>query len=336
MILYFAGNEPGAIDKVIMENTSALKIDRLYSFLAWWKWDDSRWEEIHNKFVEFRAKNKFSRIIMDSGAHTISGAFEKRAENMQAMKEMALPLARRYLDFIKRFKDVVDAFFEVDTAPYTFSYEKQVEMRKAFFDAAGDPMKFIPVFHNRYDSNVRKVLEDHVYNYPYVGITGIHQEFNQSMFESYFDEIKKSGCKIHGLAVTAYEKMSEFPFYSVDSSSYLRQGITRTFLYFNQKTAETKTYSISHSGNNCIWSKCEAEQNHVLEYIKYLKKKYGLDIPDDMRYLCDIKHTTGVDGYAICIYNICSYLECLERIHKNGHTFDGKKQGELFDLMEGK
>lgn len=149
------------------------------------------------------------KIIMDSGAYS---AFTKKTEID----------IYEYIKFIKRNNKYLECYINLDVigdAEATWTNQKIME------DHGLSPM---PVYHQgepwRY---LDKCME-----YDYFGLGGIADKvtarvripFFGRCFEVACDESGMPTRKVHGLGMTSFSLMKRYPFYSVDSTSWLLTG----------------------------------------------------------------------------------------------------------------
>jgi len=158
------------------------------------------------KIVDVGRKNP--EIFMDSGAFS---AKTKRAEID----------IDKYIKFIKDYRPYIDIYANLDVigdAKATLENQKKME-------AAG--LSPIPCFH--YGENW-EWLEYYLDSYDYVAIGGVAMLRNKSVLTDWLDRCFKIICdtpnnypraKIHGFGVTSIGVMCRYPWYSLDSTSWV-------------------------------------------------------------------------------------------------------------------
>lgn len=183
---------------------------------GWYK----RWEEINlwqfNRLVSFayvvddEAKNlhKYNNVMLDSGAFTyLNGAKGDIDWDIYI---------NRYANFINKYD--VKYFIELDIDPIVGI--KEVERLRAKLEKLTGKQS-IPVWHK---SRGKDYWLKMVKEYDYVAIGGIvTREIKPSEYKHFhymLAEAKKENCKVHGLGFTNLKGLKEYPFYSVDSSSW--------------------------------------------------------------------------------------------------------------------
>jgi hypothetical protein len=122
-----------------------------------------------------------------------------------------------YANFIIKHK--VDLFFELDIDPIV-GLDEVERLRGKLEKLVGK--KCIPVWHR---SRGKEYWLRMVRDYDYVAIGGIvigeikRTEF--PIFNYLLKEAKKQNCKVHGLGFTNLKALKTYPFYSVDSTSWI-------------------------------------------------------------------------------------------------------------------
>lgn len=161
---------------------------------------------------------QFKEFLLDSGAFTYmsgNGAavdFDKYLED--------------YADFIN--KNDISLFFELDIDSVV-GLKKVEQLRRRLESLTGK--RSIPVWHR---SRGKQYWLDMVKEYQYVAVGGIvskeitRKEF--PVFKWFLSEASKQSCRVHGLGFTSLDGLKQYPFYSVDSTSWLH-GNRGGFLY---------------------------------------------------------------------------------------------------------
>jgi len=164
--------------------------------------------------------HKYDNFLLDSGAFT----FMNNAKGNINWDEYI----EKYASFINQYN--VKYFFELDIDPIVGI--KEVERLRYKLEKITNKQS-IPVWHKSRGKDywLRIVKE-----YSYVAIGGlVTKEITRSeykYFPWFLNEAKKQDCKVHALGFTNLEGLKKYPFYSVDSTSWLsgnRFGATYTF-----------------------------------------------------------------------------------------------------------
>lgn len=168
-------------------------------------------------------------ILMDSGAHSFHNFVKAETGKISSSKRQKMTDVGRlrdqtidaYLRFIKQDGKKWDCYVNFD---YTHDADKCFKMQQRFWDAGTDP---VPVFHGmpntldyfkRYADKGAKLIG--------LGTGGIQDRKSWDKKRFYFDlmfnEAEKYGVKLHGFAVTSLSLMFQYPWYSVDSSTWAK------------------------------------------------------------------------------------------------------------------
>lgn len=196
----------------------------------------------------------YGDFLLDSGAFTF----------MQGTKSADIDwneYIEKYADFINRNR--VEKFFELDVDSVT-GYEKVLTFRKRLESLTGK--QCIPVWHStRGIEEFRRMCDE----YPYVALGGIvGKEWKQSAegaIPSFISEAHKRGAKIHGLGFTKLQKLEEYHFDSVDSTTWTTGNRFGCIYYFDGRTIQKKE---APKGYRLSDSRLAAVNNYV-EWMKF-------------------------------------------------------------------
>lgn len=164
-------------------------------------------------------------LMLDSGAHSLYTKEVIKKKHAAGYKyfetDMFWEYVNDYIDFLKDHLDVIDTYVNVDVI---FNPEMSWKVYRYMKDEHGlDPL---PVVHFGTDL---KWLKKYMDETEYIGIGGTGQEVNISdyfmfgdmVFKTICDEKGMPGWKLHGFAVTSLRAMLRYPWYSVDSTSWV-------------------------------------------------------------------------------------------------------------------
>lgn len=204
----------------------------------------SGWEKlwVEDSFFKFNRLESFYYItserhliqnydvfLLDSGAFTFMSSLKGGTVNWD-------DYIKRYADFINEYN--VKYFFELDIDVIVGI--KEVERLRNKLESLTNK-KCIPVWHK---SRGKQYWLDMVKSYDYIAIGGIVTREIKPKEYPYFtwllNEAKKENCKVHGLGFTNLTGLHKYPFYSVDSTSWLRGNRFGSVSYFNGETIITK------------------------------------------------------------------------------------------------
>lgn len=171
----------------------------------------------------------YNVFLLDSGAFTFMSSLKSGTVNWD-------DYIGRYADFINEYN--VKYFFELDIDVIVGI--KEVERLRNKLESLTNK-KCIPVWHkSRGKDYWLKMVKD----YDYVAIGGIvTREIKPSEYKYFtwlLNEAKKENCKVHGLGFTNLTGLHKYPFYSVDSTSWLSGNRFGSVSYFNGETIITK------------------------------------------------------------------------------------------------
>jgi len=149
------------------------------------------------------------KVFLDSGAYSLDN---QGVENTDKYLD-------DYINFILKYEDRLFVYVNLDNirdTNITWKNQKYMEERGL------QPM---PVYHYEDDF---KWLEKCVNEYDYVGIGGIakglSKEADRILFDKIFDYMYKKNLstKIHAFGMTKFRFMTRYPWYSVDSTTWLK------------------------------------------------------------------------------------------------------------------
>jgi hypothetical protein len=162
-------------------------------------------------------------FMLDSGAHSLyvkEVIKEKRGYNYFESDDF-WDYVDDYAKFVKKYIDVIDTYVNVDVIMNPeMSWEVYQYLKK---DYGLNPM---PVVHFGADM---KWLKKYMGETDYIGIGGIGQTITITDFFAFADQVFETVCdddgipqrKLHGFAVTSFRAMMRYPWYSVDSTSWV-------------------------------------------------------------------------------------------------------------------
>ena len=167
-------------------------------------------------------KSQFPSLLLDSGGY----AARTRGVKVSVSK---------YANYINQ--EGLDLVFELDTNDPDETKANR-DYLKAHVNAYVIPIYHYSDFcHPRY----RGLLDEFVENYEYISIGGVAgvnlgKEAETTLYKYVFNRTKDK-IKVHGLGITDTRVLKAYPFYSVDSTSWLqpirygRQAVIRAFNY---------------------------------------------------------------------------------------------------------
>jgi hypothetical protein len=160
----------------------------------------------------FKSRNPHSKIFLDSGAFTI-----QRDTSFSNWDMFFLD----YADFLDKNIDLFECYVELDIENI-IGLERVQKFTNYLKQKLSKPP--IEVWHI-WRGGVEyweKMCEEN----DYIGFSGVFSvgggyELAESDYPEFFRIAQKNNCKIHGFGITSWSKVVKYPFYSVDSTSWL-------------------------------------------------------------------------------------------------------------------
>lgn len=250
-----------------------------------------------------------AQVFLDSGAFS--------AWNMGAT--ISLPKYCNYIqeneDIIRKDEGVIMASVLDGIGDPLQTYRNQLEM-----EARG--VRPLPCFHFGEDE---RYLEFYIANYPYITLGGMVGKTVEQLitwldriWERYIiDGSGRPKTKLHAFGITSVRVMERYPWYSVDSSSWIQFGA-----YGSMFTPDGVPYRVSEKAGTI-----HDMGKHVLNLLPIEKayiEKLILDSGFDLERLTTIYETRAT-------FNMWAYREIANRInmHKESRVFTPRIQ-ELF------
>lgn len=164
-------------------------------------------------------------FFLDSGAHALY-TFALRGKSVKDYSvyyesDEFWAYVDSYAKYLQEKQSVFDVAVNVDVI---FQPEMSWKVQKYLED--NYKLNIIPVVHFGAEDKWLKLYMD---NYEYIGLGGMGQEVSKLAYMKYGDRTFKTLCddkgwplrKTHGFALTSIDIMLRYPFYSVDSSTWL-------------------------------------------------------------------------------------------------------------------
>lgn len=168
---------------------------------------ESFWD--HNSVTKILEEYPEVKILLDSGAYTLEN---QKVKNYQQYLDA-------YIDYILKYKDRWLEYVcldDVHDACISWKNQKYMESRGV------NPL---PVYHHGEDW---KWFERYANEYSYMGVGGVARggagEGNRILFDKIFKYIRERGLsvKVHAFGITSYRYMMRYPWFSVDSTTWLK------------------------------------------------------------------------------------------------------------------
>lgn len=156
-------------------------------------------------------------VMMDSGAYSV------------AMKGVKINIDK-YAEFLLENKDHITVAVNLDVVPMESTRENlengAIEGYENLKYLESKGLKILHVYHSAEDEKWLKKLMD---NYEYFGVSktgdveGVQQRLDR-VFSLLCNKHGKTDYKIHGFGVTSPQMMMRYPWFSTDSSSWIKYG----------------------------------------------------------------------------------------------------------------
>lgn len=191
MIIYFAGAE----SKTLCDVLHQVKVQNILC------------SAYYMGFKKNPNEHKFKNYVLDSGGFTLR-KFKKTVS------------VQEYIDYLNKWK--VPLAFNLDTADVKETLENQRLL------VENTDTKIIPIYHisDWTAKKTRHLLEDFCADFDYIAAAGVavrHREMVREFYDYIFN-ITRDKVKVHGLAVTSQQRLADWPWYSVDSTSWISGG----------------------------------------------------------------------------------------------------------------
>lgn len=245
-------------------------------------------------------------MTYDTNIHTDvffdSGAFSVKSYNADPID------IQEYIKFIKRYEPYMKVYANLDVIGDAEATWKNQEIME---DAGLSPL---PIFHASTDD--LKYLRRCMDNYEYFAIGGIAHNPGMSgriqvldrVWHYITDDNGKPYNKIHGLGLAAPQLIFRYPWFSVDTSSYMDYGQYGIIIMpkkkingYNYNTAPVKVFVTARSpkrqkDGTHFDNLSQAEQKFVLKYLHDRNVEYGTS--EFVSVEKEYKPKKGVEVYA--------------------------------------
>lgn len=237
--------------------------------------------------------DKKKNVFLDSGAHSIHTLIASKfpGRSVVEFKEF-WEYVDGYIEFIKRYEFGLTVYVTVDVI---YNAEKTWEVLLYMEDRGVRPL---PVFHHNEDMSW---FRKYICKYDYIGIGALGQEntvtkfipYANSIFKEILDGQGKVTKKIHGFAMTSESMMKQYPWHSVDSTSWCMMSAHGYVL------TDFGSFHISDrdavNGRNVSWKSLSGVLVEKID--NYLNDRYGISIEEVSR-----------SGYLRAMINIDYYV----------------------------
>jgi len=272
------------------------------------------------------------KVFLDSGAHSLytEHVINKQKERKDVStldfsfydSEEFWTYVDNYAEYVKKNVDLLELYVNIDVI---FNAEGTLKVQKYLEEK--HHLNPLPVFHPKEDF---KYLKHYIDNYEYIGIGGLGQDMSKKDYISFGDKVfsmigKKN---THGFAMTSLPLMNRYPWYSVDSSSWVqfsRYGLiiipkTRKNKYVFNEIPWIVTMSERsprrNEQNKHYQTSSKIEKRYFKEYIESLGFKVGSSVMNNGKEEI-IEPGVCNDGSQRDFINMLFYLEAGKQMDLN-------------------
>lgn len=241
-------------------------------------------------------KPKFN-LMLDSGAHHFfekhvrkgTGIWDRHLWNWGAYKSDAFTnYTNDYIHFLKENKSIFDVYVVNDAI-----YDPEVTYGNYCYMKYTHGLNPMPVYHFAEDIKWFKLYMKET---DYIGISGLGQGISKNDYIEWADEVFELLCdneqripthKIHGFALTSVNLMKRYPYFSVDSSSwvqYSKYGMillpkTKNGVYDYEENplkvfVSTRSPKVKEEGFH-YQNSAQYQKKYTRDYLKSIKVPFG-------------------------------------------------------------
>lgn len=225
-------------------------------------------------------------LFIDSGAHGLYNEHVIKKKHREGYSFFESKEFWEYVDtycqFIKDNKKTIDVFANVDAI-----FNPQITWKVQRYIENTYGLTPLPVIHYNTDEKwLKRYLRK---GYDYIALGGLGQEATQSNYVKWADRMFKIICdnkentpsvKVHGFALTSYRLMTRYPWYSVDSTTWLKNGSFGRILVpplrqnkwvYDEQFYIVKVSNRKSSGNMIKITQTERPIDNV--FLRYIEEK---------------------------------------------------------------
>jgi|TARA_Y100000034_G_scaffold133368_1_gene198652 hypothetical protein len=176
-----------------------------------------------------------------------------------------------YIKFIKKYKKYLNVYANLDViGDPVATLKNQEKMEKA-------GLKPLPCFHYKEDE---KFLKYYIKKYDYIalgGMVGTHKKqldkwLNETFGDFICDEVGYPKAKVHGFGLTSLDLMLKYPWYSVDSTSWVVNARMGSIIIPKYKKGEYRYEVLPHKVSVSLLSPDQKTKNHINAFPPEVKK----------------------------------------------------------------
>jgi hypothetical protein len=249
-------------------------------------------------------------VMIDSSAASFHGLARKRKvgkHHRDDIIKLRDSVVAEYVGFVKRHRKEWDWYVNFD---YTHDSQVCWDMQK-YLEQKG--IRPVPVYHSGQDTEwfIRHCKE----GYKLIGIGGTVQRRGytqtRAVFDRIFDIAAKYNVKLHGFGITSLSLMFMYPWYSVDSASWVKIAAYGSVLHVDEIRGQV---SEMHFTDRNATGKTK-----YAHMPRQLRKEVAREIEANGFKVRDLRK----DSMARCLYNVMvftSKLHVLKEIVSDGRA----------------
>lgn len=233
MLIFYAGVE--SMTRILEEN----KVENALATFYYLRNKSQRKVE--------RILNSFPRVFLDSGAFSFREYMRKERVSAKEIEHELEQYIKQYVEFVR---DWGDRFFVVAEVDVGDMYQK-TKYREKLLQAG--VKNLLPVIHRR---DTRAYVEYLCKKYPYVGLGSIPDASYNYLCRYVSTRMRiaaKYGTKVHGFAITNIEVIKRYPFFSVDSTTWV--GGSKYGMSFFFDGHKLNSYDNYHKFHRVRWKR---------------------------------------------------------------------------------
>lgn len=255
-ILYFSASSTGDFQQLYDFGIREILVSYFYI-----RKNFKYWEKMLPKF-----KSEGGIFMTDSGAFSFMGKFEPGTEDYEKMQqpEFWTSYLTEYVDWVKAHKEYIFSCANLDLDGIVGQYNVN-KWNEEYFEPLEKYVQVVYVAHaTKENPNFLDRLKYYCEKYSYVGAN----QLEKSNAAKIYLMVRAHKCRIHGFAWTELALLKKFPFFSVDSVTWLggvRFGTTYDYDGKNFRTIDykhkymRKARKIKYISNGVDWEEVKKE-----------------------------------------------------------------------------
>lgn len=246
-------------------------------FSYYYIWDNSPGYSKRYAARFYGAMEAGYHILLDSGGHTLhqllKGKGKVTHEEFDRIRET---MFQAYIVFCQKYQSKLDSYVTFDYQP---DAKITLEMTQRMWDAGLEPL---PVYHG--DTEVEWLEQTYLkHGCEYVGLSGVvtggkNRRTRDYQKLDYLDACFRKLCfadgrpkvRVHGFAVTAFGLMDKFPFWSVDSATWMKVAMYGKIIMPGKRTRMLKVSKRSVGEGESYWSLSNQEKERLEDQFQAL------------------------------------------------------------------